>query len=101
VRFTLAVKTHRGELLTFNTFGRSEYLTAVAIARHTSHSAEWVEVWDEDDNQAVLCRYKDGYPADGSPSRVWMDNTRSYQRHRGAEIYGLPEWSHARGVSGR
>lgn len=74
MRFTLAVGTERGEVLTFNEYGASEYLTAVAIAREQSRHVPWTEVRDEEDEGAVRVRYQRGLPVRGQDARVWKED---------------------------
>lgn len=83
MRFTLAIRTDRGEVLEFNTFGRGEYLTAVAVAREQSRTKPWVEIWDESDDRKVRVRYINGFPMRGSPASCWRDHRMSYSRHPG------------------
>lgn len=68
-------------MLTFNNYGANEYLTAVAIAREQSRHVRWTEVRDEENDGAVRCRYRNGYPERGQDARVWREDRLSHQRY--------------------
>jgi hypothetical protein len=80
VKYAVAVRTLRGEVLVFPEYSEGEYLTAVSVAREQSRHSYWTEVREGD---KVCVRYQNGYPSRGQSPEAWKNDRLSHLRRGG------------------